>query len=459
VDSIKSVFELQQSYRWIQSNTTAIQRKDKLRSLLNWIYSNRQNVREALYADFKKPAAETDLTELYTSITEVKFAIRNIHKWLRPQRVKRTLPMLTTRASIRYEARGVVLIMAPWNFPFLLNIGPLVSAIAAGNCVCIKPSEYAPHTSELVAQAVRDIFKPEEAHVFEGGLDVAQSLLKLPFDHIFFTGSMQVGQKVMRAAAEHHSTVTLELGGKSPAIIDATADIRDAAQKIAWGKFANGGQACISPDFLMVEHSIKQKFIEQLAAYITKFYKRETLSCIVSESHFDRLEGFLEDSVNHGAEIIYGGGRSREQACIDATIVDHPWKRSKLMEEEIFGPILPILTFKELPEVPEFLKTLPKPLALYIFSKQKKNINYLFANTSAGGSCVNDVMIHFLHANLPFGGVNHSGFGSAHGFYGFKSFAHERAILRSTKYSILKLLLPPYTEMKKNLIDLTLKYF
>ena len=459
MESIKSVFDLQQSNRWQQAITTVQQRKEKLRHLLDWIYSKRATIREALYADFRKPAAETDLTEIYTSITEIKFALRHLRKWMKPQPVKRTLPMLTTKSYLRYEARGVVLIMAPWNFPFLLNIGPLVSAIAAGNCVCIKPSEYAPHSSELVAQAVGDIFEPQEAYVFEGGFEVAQNLLKLPYDHIFFTGSMQVGQKVMHAAAEHHATITLELGGKSPAIIDSTADVKDAAKKIAWGKFANGGQACITPDFLMVEHSIKQKFVEELTAYVNTFYNRETLSCIVSEGHFDRLEGFLEDATYKGARILHGGDRSRERACIDPTIVDHPWKRSKLMDEEIFGPILPILTFNNLQEIPEFLKSLPKPLALYIFSRNKKNINYLIANTSAGGTCINDVLIHFLHANLPFGGVNHSGFGSAHGFYGFKAFSHERAILRSTKYSILKLLFPPYTGIKKKIVDITLKYF
>ena len=456
---VHEAFNIQKAHRWKQSNTTVKERIQKLDLVLRWIYNNREQIQRTLLSDFKKPAAETDLTEIFTTISEIKHVKQHLQKWLRPHRVGRTRPMLATRSYIQYEARGVVLILAPWNYPFMLTIGPFISAFAAGNCSFLKPSEYSPHTSELIRKMIEELFSSNEAVVFEGGLEVAQELLKMPFDHIFFTGSTVVGRKVMQAAAEHNSTITLELGGKTPTIVDETCHIQDAARKIAWGKFANAGQTCISPDYILVQESVKTKFLEEMIRKIPEYYDAAHMSYIVTESHFDRLIGFLDDAREKGAEVIYGGSSDREHAYIEPTVIDHPHIQTKLMEEEIFGPLIPVLSFTAIEEIPDIINKRTKPLALYIFSRNKRNIKYILDHTSSGGVCVNDVLIHFIHVNLPFGGVNHSGFGSAHGFYGFKTFSHERAVLHSSYLNFLKILHPPYTEFKQKIIDLALKYF
>jgi len=465
-ERISRIFELQRQNVYTISNTTAHRRIDKLIMVKEWILANRERIQKAVYEDFRKPAAEVDLTEIYVVTSEIKHAVKHLKKWMKPRKVRRTLATITTRAWIRYEPRGLVLIISPWNFPVNLTLGPLVSAIAAGNCVILKPSEFTPHTSALIKELLTELFDEKEVAIIEGGSDVAAELLKKPFNHIFFTGSSRVGKIVMKAASEHLTSVTLELGGKSPVIIDETANIKDAAVKIAAGKFMNKGQACVSPDYIWVHNQNYQKFVEELKKQITRVYG-ETESerllntsypRIISDHHHERLVRMLDNSVSCGAKIEIGGEVLPSDKYISPTVLSNVSLDSPVMAEEIFGPILPILSFDSLEKTVQLINSKEKPLAIYIFSKNKKNIEFILSNTSAGGSCINDVALHFLHLNLPFGGINNSGHGNSHGYFGFKAFSHERAILKHYFFSPLKLLYPPYTKPVQKLIEWTVKY-
>ncbi len=465
-ERIDEIFRMQKANRFVLARTSARERTAKLRRLLNWIYQNRPAIQQALYNDFRKPPAETDLTEIYVVISEIKHAIRHLRRWMKPHRVPPTRALLTTRAWIRYEPRGVVLIMSPWNFPFNLSLGPFVSALAAGNAMILKPSEFSPHTSRLIREMITALFPENEAYVFEGDRSVAAALLKKPFDHILFTGSTAVGKIVMKAAAEHLTTVTLELGGKSPVIVDKTADLNDAARKIAWGKYMNMGQTCIAPDYLLVHREVHDEFVALLKEQIQRTYgytEQERLrspdySRVITPRHHQRLTALLHDSLEKGARIEIGGHTSAEERYIDPTVVTGVSPKSALMQEEIFGPILPVIRYDDVCDSLRLIHRLEKPLALYIFSRDKQTIDCIIANTRSGGVCINDVVLHFLHLNLPFGGINNSGHGNAHGFYGFRAFSHERAILKHRRYSPLKLLYPPYVPWVQKLINLTLKY-
>lgn len=466
-ERIDRIFALQQANRYAISNTTAKERIAKLKALLKLIYRRRLDIHAAHYADFKKPSAEVDLSEIFVVTSEIKHAIRRLKKWMKPKKVRPTLPTFTTSARIRYEAKGVVLIISPWNFPFNLTFAPMVSAIAAGNCMMVKPSEYSSHTARLMKEIAAELFPENEVAFFEGDKEVAAELLKKPFDHIFFTGSPQVGKIVMEAAAKNLSTVTLELGGKSPVIVDETAYIPDAAIKIAWGKFLNNGQACISPDHLFVQESIRERFIEALRANVKRYYgeseemRRQSpdYARIISDRHHSRLAELISEAVESGAKVETGGKSDPGDRYIAPTILSSVTPEMTLMKEEIFGPILPVISFRELDDVIRFINSGEKPLALYIFSRKRKNIKRILSRTSAGGTCINDVMIQFLHENLPFGGVNNSGFGNSHGFYGFRAFSHERAVLKHNRFAVLKLLLPPYTRTVQKMYELMVRYF
>ncbi len=466
-ENLRRVFHLQQENRYRVAQTSARERIKKLKRLQHWILENRERIREALYRDFRKPPAETDLTEIYVVLSEIKHAIRHLKKWMKPRRVRPTRALLTTRAWIRYEPRGVVLIISPWNFPFNLTFGPFVSALAAGNCIIVKPSEYSFHTSRLMKQMVEELFPPQEAYLFEGDQRVARELLTYPFDHIMFTGSPVVGKEIMKAAAEHLTTVTLELGGKSPVIVDETANVDDAVQKIAWGKYMNKGQTCIAPDYLLVHRKIYPEFMQKLKDFIKQTYgsteeerlRNPNYSRIISSKHHQRLVQMLRFAVAQGAHLEMGGKAEEMERYIDPTIITDVPLDSPLMQEEIFGPILPVIPFEELSEVYRIIRQLEKPLALYIFSNSKQNIAAILENTTSGGVCVNDVVLHFLHLNLPFGGINNSGHGNAHGYYGFKAFSHERAVLKHSRFSPMKLMYPPYTRRVQRLIELLLRYF
>ncbi len=464
---IDRTFDLQQKNRWILAKTTARERIAKLRKIMNWIYSNKDLIREALYADFRKPAAETDLQEIYVTLIGLKHTVRHLKKWMRPHFVPRSLQLITARPWIEYRPRGVVLIISPWNFPFLLSVEPVISAIAAGNSVFIKPSEYSPNTSRLVSRMMEELFPENEVAVFEGAKEVASLLLKKPFDHIFFTGNTEVGKIVMRAAAENLASVTLELGGKSPAVVDESADIREAAHKIAWGKYINSGQTCVAPDYALVHESKAEDFVEAVKSEIKRAYGEtegdrraaNDFARIISPRHFQRLQKIFDESVNRGCRVEIGGETAGKEKYFAPTVVTHVKDEALLMQEEIFGPVLPVVPFKSLDDAIGMINSRKKPLAIYIFSKKSRNIRRLLSETASGGSCINDVVLQYAHSHLPFGGINHSGFGNAHGFYGFRAFSYERAILQSNRFNPMKIFYPPYTPRVRKLINLAMKYF
>ncbi len=464
---IESIFTAQVNNRWNVSQTSATERIAKLNKLENWIVNNKQAIRDAIYKDFQKPATDVDLTEIFTSLSELRHAIKHLNKWTKPHRVRRTIALITTRSWIQYESRGVVLIIAPWNYPFNLVITPLISAIAAGNCIILKPSELAKNTSNLISKMIRELFSENEVAVIEGEKEVAIELLKKPFDHIFFTGSSVVGKKVMEAASKNLSSVTLELGGKSPVVIDKTANLSDAAQKIVWSKFMNCGQTCLAPDYLLVDETVLPELINQLKHFIIKLYGADNsewqsnsdYARIIDRQHFHRLSQVLNETVQSGAKIELGGNLNELEKYISPTVLIDVNEDSAIMGEEVFGPILPVLTFSKLNDAINLIRRKPKPLALYIFSKNQQGVDRVLSGTSSGGVCVNDTVIHFSQTNLPFGGVNESGTGRTHGFFGFKTFSNEKAVVKQDLFSPLKLTYPPYTKRVKKIVDFILKYF
>jgi aldehyde dehydrogenase (NAD+) len=466
-ERIDAVFDAQQKNKQLVGQSSVKIRIDKLKKIENWMLNNRQKIREAVYADFKKPEPEVDLEEIYATLIELRYARRQLRKWMRPKRAVPTRQMLVTRSWIRYEPMGSVLIISPWNFPFMLSIGPLISAISAGNCIILKPSEISQNTCRLLNDMITELFPENEIAVINGDKIVATELLKKPFDHILFTGSSSIGKIVMKAAAENLSSITLELGGKSPVIVDETADLNDAARKIVWGKYMNSGQTCVAPDYLLVQENYYQKFIKVLKAEISRVYghteaDRENspdFARIVDQKHYTRLKNLLSEAVKSGACLESGNIPENGDKYIPPVIVSRIPPDLRLMKEEIFGPVLPVLSYKSLAEALKIIDEHEYPLGIYIFSKSRKNINHILANTRSGGAVINDVVIQFLHSGLPFGGLRDSGFGNSHGFYGFRAFSHERAILKGTRFSPFKFLYAPYPDWKKKLIDFLIKHF
>jgi aldehyde dehydrogenase (NAD+) len=377
------------------------------------------------------------------------------------------ISMAGTRAKVKYEPKGVALIISPWNYPFNLAVGPLVSAIAAGCPVIIKPSELTPHTSTLIRQLIEELFDPDEISVINGDASVSQRLLKLPFDHIFFTGSPQVGKIIMECASKHLSSVTLELGGKSPTIVTSSANIKDAAKKIIYGKLINCGQTCIAPDYILVHESQQELLLAELKLAIQEMYdpnfmgieKSKDLARIVNERHFDRLTGYLNDAVSKGATIAFGGNTNNHHRYIEPTLLTDVNEEMLILQEEIFGPILPIVTYSEIGQVIQYINQKPKPLALYIFDQsheQERVLQYC----SSGNAVVNECVLHFIHNEMPFGGVNTSGIGKAHGYFGFLAFSNEKGILKQRiGLNNATLLRPPFSFKSEKLIKYLIKWF
>jgi aldehyde dehydrogenase (NAD+) len=359
----------------------------------------------------------------------------------------------------------VCLIIGPWNYPFNLLAGPLALALAAGNTAIVKPSEFTVHTSAIIKEMCDALFQPEEVTVFEGDYELAQELLTLPFDHIFFTGSPGVGKLVMRAAAEHLTSITLELGGKSPTIITPSAKIEEAAQRVTIAKFINNGQTCIAPDYVLVHQSVAEKFIEELKKHIQKhfaegksFEESVSYARIVNKKHFRRVHSLVQDAIEKGAKVEMSGSANEEDRFLHPVILSKVPVQSKIMEEEIFGPVLPVLTYETLDEVIRMVNGKPKPLALYFFGSDTRELNQIKKATSAGGMCINDCAVQFLNINVPFGGVNNSGIGKSHGYFGFQAFSHEKSIVRQRHgFTTVKLFYPPYTSTVKRLVSWLLK--
>ena len=459
------IFEAQRKNQFAVGNSSPKARIKKLNALKEAVETTyRTEILQALYDDFKKPATEAELTEIYQIIGEIKMAKSYLKSWMRNQPVDTPLALLGSSSWVRYEPKGVCLIISPWNFPINLTFGPLVSAIAAGNTVILKPSELTPNASAVMKKIVTAVFPEDEVALVEGEVEVARELLKLPFNHIFFTGSPKVGKLVMQAAAQHLSSVTLELGGKSPTIVDETANLKAAARKIAWGKFINAGQVCISPDYLLVQESVKARFLKLLQEQIRAMFSESpsgsaSYARIVNSRHYQRLLSYLEEASEKGSEVISAEAPDAAENYLPPTLVTDPDDTSKLMEEEIFGPILPVKSFRDTKEVIAYINQKEKPLALYIYSKNKKAVKEIIRNTRAGATCINNNVLHYANHNLPFGGSNNSGLGKSHGFYGFKAFSNERAILKQHTPGAMELLFPPYTNLKKKIAKLTLKWF
>ncbi len=458
------IFDLQLENQYNIGNTNANERRAKLKALKYAVeIEYRQKIREACFKDLGKASAEADLTEVFSVVSEAKHAIRHLKSWMKPHKVSTPLSLLGSSSWIKYEPKGVCLIISPWNFPFNLTFGPLVSAIAAGNCVVIKPSEMTPHSSAVMREIIGKLFKENEVALIEGGIEASTALLELPFNHIFFTGAPSIGKIVMTAAAKHLTSVTLELGGKSPTIVDETANINNAAKMIAWGKFANNGQICIAPDYVFVHESKRQELTKALQNQLDEFYSEEpetseSYARIVNERHFDRVKNYIDDAVKKGAKIITGGKVIKEEKFIAPTIIENAPLDSEVMTNEIFGPVLPIFSYQNLAEPLQYIQANEKPLALYIYSKNSANINKIIDNTRAGGTCINNNDVHFFQHNLPFGGVNNSGIGKGHGKFGFEAFSNARGVLKQVLPSSLQLMMPPYTDFKRKLIELTIKW-
>jgi len=462
---ITAVFNLQKANQFAVANQPISERRRKLKALKKAVeVTFRSAIQEALAKDMGKPKAEVDLTEIYPVTSEIKHALSHLNSWTRKQRVATPIAFMGASSSIQYEPKGVCLIISPWNFPVNLTIAPLVSAIAAGNTVIIKPSEMTPHISKVMKELIASVFEENEVTLVEGAIQTSTDLLSLPFNHIFFTGAPSIGKIVMSAAAKHLTSVTLELGGKSPTIIDETASIKTAAKRIAWGKFVNAGQVCIAPDYIYVHESKQEELVAEFKKVIQVFYgesanNTSNYTQIVNASHKDRVGEMINEAKAEGAMVACGGTIDGNSNFIEPTILTNVSMGSKVMENEIFGPVLPIISYKNISEVIDTINSKEKPLALYVYSKKAKNVNHILKNTRAGGSCVNNNAVHFFNNNLPFGGSNNSGIGKSHGVFGFQEFSNARGVLKQHIPGALEMLMPPYTNFKETLINLTIKWF
>jgi aldehyde dehydrogenase (NAD+) len=423
-------------------------RKQTLVKLLKSIQENENEIINALYSDFKKPEFESFITETNYVVSELKYTIKNIKKWAKPKCV---LPSILNFPSIDYilsEPYGKVLIIAPWNYPFQLALCPLVAAVAAGNEVVVKPSELTPNTSKIIVKIINEVFDKNHVEVVEGGVEISQQLLAQRWNYIFFTGSVAVGKIVAKAAAEFLTPVTLELGGKNPCIIDENINVKLVAKRLVWGKFINAGQTCIVPDYLLVHKNVKSQLIENLIQEITLAYSEnpensKDFARIINEKNWKRLTQFLENQ-----NIIYGGKTTASDYYIEPTLIDEPNLDSLVMKEEIFGPILPILSYEREEELTTIISKYEKPLSLYVFSNNKKWAKKIMKTYSFGGGCINDTLVHFSNNRLPFGGVGNSGIGAYHGKRSFDVFSHQKSIVIKGNWLDLPMRYAPYINKK-----------
>lgn len=414
-------------------------RREQLKKLRSAIKNYEKRIIEALNFDLNKSEFEAYVTEIGFIYSEIRYSLRKLKKWMKPKKVRSSLLQFPASSKILSEPYGVVLIISPWNYPFLLSISPLIGAIAAGNCSIIKPSELSKYTSNVIEELISSTFDENYIKVIQGDKNINQHLLRQKIDYIFFTGSTNVGKIVMESASKNLIPHTLELGGKSPCFVDETANIDLAAKRIAWGKFVNAGQTCVAPDYILIHKSIKNKFIKSLIKYCDEFYiDISKFPKIISDKHFERLKIILENQ-----DIVYGG-KTYSNNIISPTIIDNVNWNNIIMKEEIFGPIIPIIEYDNLYEVINKIKSLDKPLALYIFSNSKANQNIIFNHLSFGGGCINDTLFHLLSHHLPFGGVGPSGIGKYHGKYSFDTFTNYKSILKKANYLDIKLRYPPY---------------
>ena len=431
---IQRVFDLQRDHQWVMKASTAEERKAMLEKLKSAIESRGDEIVAAVRQDTRKPEAEIRVTEYLGIMGHIQKAIDNLDDWMKSEDVTPSMNPQDS-AKIMYEARGVCLILGPWNFPMGLTFGPLAAAIAAGNCCVVKLSDLCPATAGIAAEIVAEAFDEKEVALFEGDVNVATALLDQPFNHIFFTGSTRVGKLVMAAAAKHLATVTLELGGKSPVIVDEDADLQKVAGDLAAAKQFNGGQACICPDYLLVKDSQKDELISAFQENVqNNLYSedgeinKEGIAQIVNPQNFERVKKLFDDAIAKGAKVAVGGTLEEADRTIHPTLLTDVTPDIAIMQEEIFAPVVPVMTYENLDDAVRHISDRDKPLALYIYSNNQDHIDQVLSQTSSGGVTINGFFSHYLENELPFGGVNQSGMGSYHGVHGFRAFSHSRAV-------------------------------
>ncbi|MBS1985563.1 MAG: aldehyde dehydrogenase [Bdellovibrionales bacterium] len=446
--NIPHLIQLQRDYFRSGKTRSLATRTEVLRKISNWIVTHEARIFAALKADLGKPAQEAYVGEVRFVIEDIKHVLAKVEAWTKTRKVPSPLALFPSHGEVRLEPYGVVLIQAPWNYPFQLLLSPLVGAIAAGNTAVLKPSEFAVATQEIVAELVAACCDPAHVTVVKGDASTSQKLLAEKFDYIFFTGSTNVGRKVMQAAAQHLTPVTLELGGKSPCIVDAHTDIEKAATRIAWGKFFNAGQTCVAPDYLYVHESIRTRFVFELGRALVKFYgenpqQSPDYARIINASHFERLIGLIDPK-----KVKVGGTCDAVDRYIAPTLLHNVTWDDAIMQQEIFGPLLPIFGYENIDDVIRTVNQHPKPLALYFFSNDKALQEKVLEEISFGGGCINDCIVHLSNFDLPFGGVGDSGLGAYHGRYSIETFSHQKGVLRNALWFDPDLRYPPYSDRK-----------
>jgi aldehyde dehydrogenase (NAD+) len=456
---IRRLFDLQAATRWTMSRSTAAERRRRLKQLKAALEKHRAPLAEGIRRDFGRSAEESEFIEIHPVIEELNYSIAHLGEWMRSEPVEAPLLLADTASEIRWEARGQVLVLSPWNYPVFLVLGPLAGAIAAGNVVMMKPSEKVPETNKVLRTILAEAFPENEVAMVEGEAPVAEALLELPFDHIFFTGSTRVGKLVMAAAAKHLASVTLELGGKSPAIVAPDAILSRAAHAIAWGKYVNAGQTCVAPDYVLVQEGQRQALLDGIRRALEQSYGPESgwatnaeFARLVDPGAFSRVKGLLDDAVERGAKVVVGGGANAAERYLAPTVLVDVPAEAPVLQEEIFGPVLPVVTYRSLEEALGYVRSRPKPLALYVFSRSGRAVDTTLDETTSGGVCVNNTLLHLANPGLPFGGVGPSGMGNYHGRAGFRTFSHERAVMRQRGNPMGRWLAPPYGARMNRLV-------
>jgi len=447
--SLQALLESQQLFFTSGKTRGLSYRKEALKKLRSAILMHEEELYQALHKDLHKSSFESYATEIGFVLDELRFHLKKLHKWVQPKRVSSSLVSFPAKGYKTHEPLGTVLIIAPWNYPFQLMVAPLIGAISAGNTVIIKPSEIAENTAQIIEKMVNSSFEKEYIHVVTGGVETSQALLKLRFNHIFFTGSPRVGKIVMQSAAKQMIPVTLELGGKSPCIVDETAPLELTARRIVWGKLLNAGQTCIAPDYLYVHKKIKEPLIKAIVAAIKKAYGKDARKSsdfprIITRANMERLAALLD-----GAKIAYGGHYDKEEKYFEPTILDEVSFDLPVMQQEIFGPILPVLTFSDPEEIISQVNARPRPLSLYVFSKSRTFQKKIISSIPAGGVTVNDTLMHIASNKLPFGGVGNSGMGKYHGYFSFETFSNAKPVVYRGTWIDIPIRYAPYGKKLK----------
>lgn len=443
---IQEIVSHQKTFFKTQQTKNIKFRKMYLEKLRDIIIKNENLLCEAIYRDFGKSKFDTFTTEISFVLNDINYYLKNLNAFSKPKKVTTNLANQIGNSSIHPEPLGCVLVIGAWNYPYQLSLSPMIAALAAGNCCILKPSEIAENTMKVMAKLINENFPPEYLYVYEGGIDETTDLLRFKFDKIFFTGSTKVGKIVYRAAAENLTPVVLELGGKSPAIVSKDADLETAAKRIVWGKFLNAGQTCVAPDYLLVDESVHEQFLEMLRKYINEFKytpDSEQYTKIINRKNFNRLVKLINRE-----KIYFGGNSDEENLYIEPTLLSNVNWEDDVMQEEIFGPILPVISFNHFNLVLNTLLELEKPLAAYLFTRNSEEKQAFTAKLSFGGGCINDVIMHLGNERMPFGGVGASGIGNYHGKFGFDAFSHQKSILEKANWGEPSIKYPPYSEKK-----------